>query len=248
MHDFIYLFGFSFLGSVAGILGGVIFIYNKKASHILDHAAVPLAAGVLLAVCFTDLLPEAVASIGNLAFQIVLVVFVVTFLIEKYLFTLHHHEEEKKSLSGAVPLVIFGDTIHNFMDGITIAVAFAVSPSFGFLVAFSTFLHEIPHEIADFGILLSAGWKKRDVLLANFLSSLSTFPGAFIGYYLSYNNNHVNGTLLSISAGLFLYVSATDFLPQLANNSEKSFKQAILLVVGILIIFGVSTLVPEIGR
>lgn len=248
MHDFLYLFGFSFLGSVAGILGGIIFIYNKKASQILDHVSVPLAAGVLLAVCFTDLLPEAVASIDNLAFQIVLVVFVIAFLIEKYLFTLHHHEEEQKSLSSAIPLVIFGDTIHNFLDGITIAVAFAVDPSFGFLVAFSTFLHEIPHEIADFGILLSAGWKKKDVLLANFLSSLATFPGAYIGYYLGYNNSHINGVFLSISAGLFLYVSATDFLPQLANNSEKSLKQAVLLVVGVLIIIGVSTLVPEMRR
>lgn len=248
MQDFISLLGLSFIGSVAGIIGGVVFLYSKRASTILSEISIPLAAGVLLAISFLDLLPEAVEHLGDFAFQIVLVVFIIAFLVEKYFFSLHHHTEDEAHGHSAVPLVIIGDTIHNFLDGLTIAVAYTVEPSFGLLVTLSTFLHETPHEIADFGILLSAGWSKRNVFWANFLSALATFPGALIGYYLSFENENASGVLLAIAAGLFLYVASTDFLPQLGKSSERSYKQAVIVIVGVLLIFVITMFVPEFGH
>jgi zinc and cadmium transporter len=248
MADLINLLFYSFIGSVAGIAGGVLLLFRKKWAGSLAHVSIPLAAGVLLSVSFLHLLPEAVEYVGNTAFQVVLVVFVIAFLIEKYFFSLHHHVDEGLPHTSAVPLVIAGDTIHNFLDGVTIAVAYAVEPSLGLLVAISSFLHETPHEIADFGILLAAGWSRKRVFTTNFLSALATFPGALIGYYFASTNDLMSGVLLSVSAGLFLYVASTDFLPALGRNKENTFNQAFYLVIGILLILFVTLLIPEIGH
>src|SRR3990172_88674 len=128
--DLLNLLGLSFLGSVAGLIGGVIFLAKRSWARVLAARAVPLAAGVLLAVSFLDLLPEAVEEYGSGAFVIILFVFVGLFLVERFLFLLHHHDgEEEHGPKTAVPLVIFGDTIHNFLDGVAIAAAYQISPS-----------------------------------------------------------------------------------------------------------------------
>lgn len=247
MSDFINLFLLTFLGSIAGIIGGAILLYKEKWASTLSHISIPFAAGVLLAVSFLDLLPEAVENGNVLAFQIVLFVFVSLYLIEKYFFSLHHHTDNGRSFHSAVVYVIVGDTIHNFLDGVTIAAAYIIDPWFGFLVAFSTFLHETPHEIADFGILLAVGWKPKKVFMANFLSALATFPGAFIGYMLVKANMNFVGILLATSAALFLYVSTTDFLPSLEENKKSPYNQSVFFVLGVLIIVSLRILIPELN-
>lgn len=236
----------AFLGSVAGLIGGAILLFKKSWSSKLSNFALPLATGVLLAVSFLDLLPEAVEEVGEGAFTIVLGVFILLFLIERFFFHLHHHssgdEVEPKT---AIPLVIFGDTIHNFLDGVAIAAAFMVSPPLGLTVALATFLHETPHEIADFGILLSAGFTRRKAFLTNFYSALATFPGAFLTYFFSQKIEGSVGVLLSIAAGLFLYVASTDFLPETKMESEKSsVKNILFLVLGVILILLIGRLLP----
>ena len=87
------LLGLSLLGSVAGLIGGVIFLIRGSWAKALAARAVPFAAGVLLAVSFLDLLPEAVEEYGPRAFVVILFVFVGLFLVERFLFLLHHHLE-----------------------------------------------------------------------------------------------------------------------------------------------------------
>lgn len=243
----------SFIGSVAGLIGGVVFLFRKKWAKVLAQSAVPLAAGVLLAVSLLDLLPEAIEEIGSQAFPVILIVFVALFLVERFLFYLHHHfdlenhtYQKDRHTETAVPLVIFGDTIHNFLDGVAIAASFIVNPYLGLIVAFSTFLHETPHEIADFGILLSAGWTRQKAFFANFLSALATFPGAILTFYYAERIEAGVGTLLAVAAGLFLYVAATDFLPEVSHAPiGSSRRQALFLVIGILAIVALGFFVPE---
>ncbi len=220
---------------------------NENWSKTLSFIATPLAAGVLLSLSLLDLLPEAVETIGAPAFTVVLVVMVAAFLFERFLFSLHHHDHGLRGKhAGPVSLVIFGDTIHNFLDGVAIAAAFMVSPSLGVVAAFASFLHETPHEIADFGILIKNGWSKRKAFNANFFSALATFPGAIITYFYAGKVEGATGVMLAIAAGLFLYIAATDFLPEVAHSEEKgSFRQAVFLIVGILAMVWVGTLVPE---
>lgn len=249
MNPLVYLFLLSFVGSVAGLVGGLVLLIKKGWAHKLSVVATPLAAGVLLALSLLDLLPGAVKEVGDTAFVIVLVVFVVFFLIERFLFFLHHHSHPETGSheddSGVLPVIV-GDTIHNFLDGVAVAASFMIDPSLGLVVAFSTFLHETPHEIADFGILIANGWSGKKAFGVNFLSALATFPGAFLTYAYASKVESSVGILLSVAAGLFLYVAATDFLPEVGRASNLApYRQALFLVLGILVIIGMGILVPE---
>ena len=248
---------YSFIGSVAGLIGGVILLFKKDWAKTLASISVPLAAGILLALSFLDLLPEAVEEVGETAFSVILVVFVVLFLIERFFFYLHHHQETGEKHAGhshvqgeeVVPLIIFGDTIHNFLDGVVIGASFLVNPTFAMVVSFSTFLHETPHEIADFGILLAKGWSRKKAFWANFFSSLATFPGAILTYFYAERIEQGVGILLALATGFFLYVATTDFLPEATHAPRRYLgQQAIFLIIGILAVVGIRLLIPEIGH
>lgn len=251
------LFIYSFIGSIAGLIGGLILLFKKDWAKSLASVSVPLAAGVLLTLSFLDLLPEAVEEYGERAFAVILAVFVILFLIERFFLYFHHHLESVETHSGhshaqgetIIPLVIFGDTIHNFLDGVVIGAAFLVNPSLALLVSFSTFLHETPHEVADFGILLAKGWNRRNTFLANLLSALATFPGAFLTYFYAERIEEGVGILLALAAGFFLYVATTDFLPE-ATHAPRKFmgRQALFLLIGIFAIVLIRVAFPEIGH
>jgi len=247
MSPLLSLLTLAFIGSVASLIGGIILLLRRKWAKGLTSDAIPLAAGVLLAVSLLDLLPQAVDKVGDLAFTIVLSVFVTLFLVERFLFYLHHHSVDDDHRKETVPLIIFGDTIHNFLDGVAIAAGFLVSPSLGAIVALSTFLHETPHEIADFGILLANGWSPKKAFTANFLSALATFPGALLTYYYAASIEAGVGILLAVAAGLFLYIAATDFLPEAEHAPrEKMGRQALFLLIGVLSIVTLGLIFPEV--
>lgn len=240
------ILGLATLGSVAGLLGGVVFLIKKDWARVLSVHSIPFAAGVLLSLALLDLLPEALeVQEGQVVFPVVLGAIVAGFFLEKFFVLFHHHQEYPHSMvSSAVPLVIFGDTIHNFLDGVAIATAYVTQPLLGLVVAFAAFLHETPHEMADFGILLSAGWERKRVFWANFASALATFPGAFLALSLAQTEG-TTGLLLAISAGLFLYVGASDLLPQVGEGvKDEPWHQAALLVAGVLVIFFLTKLLP----
>ncbi|OGG04888.1 hypothetical protein A2Z33_06325 [Candidatus Gottesmanbacteria bacterium RBG_16_52_11] len=245
----------SFIGSVAGLIGGVLLLFRKQWAGQVANFSVPLAAGVLLAVSFLHLFPEAVETTGNRAFSIILAVFVVMFLVERFFFYFHHHRQEGETHAGHAhgpavgPFMVVGDTIHNFLDGVIIASAYLTNPTLAVVVAFSTFLHETPHEIADFGIFLSMGWTRRKTFLTNFLSALATFPGALLTYYFAGVSGQMTGILMALATGMFLYIATTDFLPEAAHAPRRYLgNQAVYLLLGIVIIIGIGMLVPEVGH
>lgn len=257
MENLPLLLVYSFIGSVAGLIGGVVLLIKQGWAKALASVSIPLAAGILLALSFLDLFPEAVEETGNTAFSVILVVFVVLFLIERFFFYLHHHQQYGEKHSGhshahsetIVSLIIFGDTIHNFLDGVVIGASFLVNPALAMVVSFSTFLHETPHEIADFGILLAKGWSRKKAFWANFFSSLATFPGALLTYFYAERVEEGVGILLALATGFFLYVATTDFLPE-ATHAPRKFlgQQAFFLILGILAIVGIRIVFPEMGH
>src|SRR3989344_164815 len=243
------LLALSLLGSVAGLVGGVVFLVKQSWAKTLSTYAVPFAAGVLLSVSMLHLIPETTETLGNRGFLYVLIAFLGSFLFEKYFALMHHHEGhvggEKKS---SIPLVLFGDTIHNLIDGIAIGAAFVTSPNLGLVVALSTFLHETPHEIGDFGVLVSRGWSNKKAFMANFFSALATIPGAFIVYFLVPDIGHKTlGVVLAIAAGVFLYLGASDFLPEIGENytKKRTFIKALLVIVGVFVMYSLSLILPE---
>lgn len=147
----------------------------------------------------------------------------------------------------SIPLIIFGDTIHNFIDGVTIAAAFATDPSFGVVITLATFLHETPHEIGDFGVLISLGWSKAKTFKTNFLSAMATFPGAFVTYFFLQDANREVAILIAISGGIFLFLGASDFLPEVKHRKAESgkWKEVAFVLLGIIVMYSLSFITPE---
>ncbi len=246
MNDIFQLLLLSILGSIVALIGGVIFLYHKKWSQVLQRNSVSFAAGVLLTVTLIGLLPEATEFIGADTYVIVLITFLAAYIFEQIFFGIHHHETEghEHEHKSSVIFVIIGDTIHNLIDGIAIGASFFVTPGLGLVTAISTFLHEVPHEIGDFGILLHAGWKKRRIVLVNVISAAITIVGAFsvIGFA---KNELFIGVLLAISAGIFLYLGASDFLPHLRQEKKPGLTTLGPLLLGVLVMYVTLMLVPH---
>ena len=248
--DLINILGLALLGSVIALSGGLLFLSMKRFSSVLSRYSIPFASGVLITVSFLGLIPESIHLLGEKSLVLVLLAFLGSYLFEMLAFDLHHHDHHDHHSHGhhshqkvSVPLVIFGDTIHNFVDGVAIAAAYLVNPGLGLITAVSTFLHEVPHEIGDFGILLKAGYSKKKVILVNFLSSLSTFAGALFVYYLG-ESIPISGYLLAIAAGMFLYLGASDFLPKAMEGVDK--KKAIgMLIIGVAVMYLSLSAVPH---
>jgi len=220
------LFALTLFASVISLIGGVAFLYTKKLSELLDTYGVPFAAGTMIVTALLGLLPEAIHAIGLTSLGIFTIAFLSIFVLEKLFLRVHHHAHSEdghsqKSVRSSVPIVLVGDTIHNFIDGIALAVAYAINPSLGLITALSTFLHEVPHEIGDFSILLKAGFSKGKVLLINVLSALVTLLGVILVSYISPSET-VIGSLLAMTAGIFFYLGVVDFLPHAFDSEHRT--------------------------
>ena len=238
MNDLVQIILLASLGSVIALFGGVIFLYNQKLSKILEKYAISLAAGVLITVSLKELLPEGYEVLGLGSVTVAIATFLAAYFFENKIFDIHHHgdHEHGHSHKSSVLFVTIGDTIHNFIDGISIAASYMITPGLGLVTAFSTFLHEVPHEIGDFGVMLKSGMSKSKILKINLLSSLATIVGAVIIYFIG-ENETLQAVLMSGSAGIFIYLGVVDFLPKTKNFTP--------FVIGSILVLITSYLVPH---
>lgn len=224
------IIGFSALGSIGGLVGGILLALRKKPfSHSASLLMISFAAGVMLATAFLDILPEA----GVVVWWAVLVGVVFLFLLEKSLIWYHHHGDDCDS--HAPILITVGDTLHNFIDGVVMGAAFLASPATGILTSLAIMAHEIPHEMADFGVMLSLGWSKKKVILSNLISASVSIVGAVGVYYIGVVPLDL---LLSFAGGLFIYLACSDLIPELHHAHIKApvtnnFSQIIVFGLGI---------------
>ncbi|XP_073236160.1 metal cation symporter ZIP14-like [Porites lutea] len=126
-----------------------------------------------------------------------------------------------KTISTVAWMIIIGDTLHNIGDGLAIGATFAKGGSSGVSGGISTsiavFCHELPHELGDFAVLLTAGMTVKMALLANLLSALSCYIGLAIGIYVGQEDD-VRFWIFALAAGIFLYVALVDMLPDLMHS------------------------------
>lgn len=233
-------------GSVVSLIGGLYLLYGKWGADKLQRFAVPFAAGALLAAAFVDLLPEALHEGGEerTVLLTVLVAFLAFFVLERSLNWFHHHHEDSGHLHGRrnATLVVVGDTLHNFIDGLAIGAAFLVSPATGVITAVAIAAHEIPQEVGDFGLLIAKGMKRSRVLLVNAASALATIVGAVLVFGLGGELPISEPLLLAAVAGFFIYIAASDIIPTIHAEPDRrrANLQMIILLLGTLFV-GVTT-------
>src|SRR5512146_1923046 len=177
MDRLLYILGFAFVGSVIWLAGAVALVSRESLARRIAEPLGPFAAGALLRTAFLDLLPESIADTRLAGDHLIVALggIVVFFFLEKTLTWFHHHRRfaSEAQLPVAVPLVILGDTVHNFIDGVVIAGTFLVSIPLGITTSIAVALHEIPQEIGDFGVLLYWGVERKKIVLWNVLSALA---------------------------------------------------------------------------
>lgn len=199
---------------------GIVFLFVRKPAGRGEALLLSFAAGVLLATAFLDLLPEAIErghGDGNI-FLAALAAMIVFFFLERVLHGFHEHEEMHTRPSRY--LVLLGDGLHNFIDGVVIAASFAASPELGIATTVAVTVHEVPKEIADFSILMSGGFDFRTALLLNFATGLMALLGPVVFFALEGAVTHHLAWFMTGAAGMFIYVAGTDLIPQLHHHRE----------------------------
>ena len=245
MNDLGLVIFFSLIGGVFSLIGGFLLLANRQKTHKLLKYVTPFAAGALLAAAFMDVLPEA-SHQGNIdqALRWTLIGILVFFLLERFLrWFHHHHSHDATETEATIPLIVIGDTVHNFIDGVAIAAAFLIDVPTGIITTLAVAAHEIPQELGDFGLLLDKGMKKADVIKVNILSALATTFAAAVFYQFGQSVDLPFGIILGLVAGFFIYIAVSDIIPTIHKNEGQRFAgaQTIMLLVGVILVSVVTT-------
>ena len=218
------------LGIAALSLSGSFFLFLKdQFLRRISLGLLALAAGALLGTALLHLLPEVVeGGMPKQGFLVVLAGFLVFYIGEKVLH-LHHGAEgsEEHSPNELGVLSLLGDGAHNFIDGVILAAAFLVDVKLGLITAAAVALHEVPQEIAEFGVLLHAGFSKVRALVFNFFSAITVVVGGIVGFLFQEALVSLIPIVLLFAAGSFLYLAASDFIPEF--RKERDPKKALAL-------------------
>ncbi len=241
----LYILIFTAIGGVLSLIGGLLLLIKPKFAHSISHLLSSFAAGALLGTAFFDLLPESIETAdATQVFFFALVGILFFFLLERFLHWSHHHQSEFEVSKGKpiVALIVVGDTIHNFIDGIAIAATFFISIPLGIVTAIAVGAHEIPQEIGDFGVLLKQKMKSKKIITINVLSAFAAILGAVMMFVFGNSlAGYVGSVILPITAGFFIYIALSDLIPEIHLENRKGFalKETLMLVLGVVVIFGV---------
>jgi len=222
--------------SLISLIGVFFLALKEKLLEKILMLLVALASGALLGGAFFHLLPESLdISIENVSLFIIFGI-LIFFVLEKFLYWRHCHKGKCKIHIFRYTILV-GDAFHNFIDGLIIATAYLTNIALGMTTTLAIIFHEIPQEIGDFGVLIYGKFKKGKALFYNFLSALTAVLGALVGYFLSAVINITY--LLPFAAGGFIYISASDLIPELHKkiNIEESVMQLIFIFIGLAIMW-----------
>lgn len=226
------------LVSVISFVGVVGLSFRDRILKELLLVFVALSAGVLIGDAFFHLIPDALASFAlggtDALFAYVLAGFVVFFLLEKVVHWRHCHDVGcKVHTFGYMNLA--GDAVHNFIDGLIIAAAFVADVRVGLATVAAIIMHEIPQELGDFGVLVHSGFSKQRAVFMNFVTALVAVAGGVVGIAVASYASAFADALLPIAAGGFLYIAASDLIPEIreVNDTKKSIATFAAFVLGI---------------
>lgn len=224
---------------------GIIFLkLSNKQLEKLIFIWVSLAVGVILGNTFLHLIPESFEffSHNHLPSLLICGGIVLFFIAEKALHWHHHHVGGSK-IKPLGKISLLADGIHNFTDGVLIAAAWMTDSWLGLSTTIAVCVHEVPQEIADFGILLHAGYTRKRALMWNFVSALTALLGTLVMLWAGHWILNLSQYILPVAAGGFIYLAGSDLIPELNKHVSKyaTIIQVIMVIAGIAIMYLLSS-------
>jgi zinc and cadmium transporter len=213
-------------------LVGILFLWvaDKKIKKIFVYL-VSFAAGGLFGDVFLHLIPEAIEmGFATSTALIILTGILASFAVERFLQWRHCHIPT----SGEHPhsfayMNLFGDGVHNLIDGLIIGVSFLASIPLGIATVIAVIFHEIPQEMGDFGVLVYGGFSKKKAVMFNFLTALTAVLGVVIALALGTVLEGFVPLLIPFAAGNFIYIAGSDLIPELRKDTPEPKKSALQL-------------------
>lgn len=233
--------------SLLSLVGVTTFFLKKKVINEITIWFVAFSAGAMIGGAFLHLLPEAIEiSDGLNPFIYLILGLSIFFFLEKILKWHHCHDDDDCGTQTFTTMSLLGDGVHNFIDGLVIVSAFAVSPELGVVTTVAMAAHELPQELGDFGLLIHGGFSRGRALFWNLMSSLTSVLGAILGYFMINSFTEINAFLLPFAAGSFIYIAMSDLIPELHKETKMSatlinfvlFSVGILFMLFVKITFG----------
>jgi len=226
--------------SLISLIGVFTLSMKKESLEKILIYLVSLSTGTLLGDAFIHLIPEAYEnSADSLSVGLyILAGILFFFIVEKFFHWRHcHHVPNEKHPHPFSYVVLAGDTVHNFIDGMIIAASFLISVPVGIATTIAVILHEIPQEIGDFGSLVYGGFSRAKALFFNFATALTAVAGAIIVLAINANTAEITNFLVPFAAGGFIYIASADLIPELHKQTDirKSFGQLGMFIMGIVI-------------
>lgn len=246
MGPLAYIVGSVALVSALSVVAILPFALGWRGFDALISYLVSFAAGTLLGNVFLHLLPELAAEYGFDATTglAILAGLTLAFLIERYVHWHHSHDPTggSENVHPVSYMILLGDGVHNGIDGMIIAASYLVSVPLGVATTAAIAFHEIPQEIGDFGVLVYGGIPRRRAVAYNFLSALAAFLGAFVVVALAGDADGLVRVLLPLAAGNFVYIAASDLLPELVaeEDARRSLGQMATFVLGIGVLYALA--------
>jgi len=237
---------------IACIAGGVLAIVAAAGTLALHprwiSRLISFAVGALLGAVFLELLPHALEQGGTeRAMMTMLVGLLLFFLLEKLVLWRHSHDSAEGLGHGNGPaghnhgsagtrpglMIVIGNSVHNFCDGIVIAATFIADFALGTTTALAIVAHAIPQQVGDFAVLMHSGYTRRRAFVYNLATGVATLAGGLAGYAALAAMQHILPTVLALAAASLLYVAVADLIPSLHQHPAPAQTAVQLLLIGI---------------
>jgi zinc and cadmium transporter len=204
---------------VISLSGALTLLLDESTQRRLIRPLVAFAAGSLLGGAIVHMIPEATAQGGGMTpYVAVLAGFALFLAIEQFLHWHHCHRETADCRPPLGYLILAGDGLHNLLGGLAVGAAFVADIGVGLTIWLAAAAHEVPQELGDFGVLIHGGWSRGRALAFNLLSSATFLVGGVVAWAVSARFD--TSWLLGFAAGNFLYIGASDLVPEVNRHRE----------------------------
>ena len=222
--------------SAASLIGLVLLPFRKSTTKDILFFFISLATGSLFGDAFLHLVPEIYDCKEHSVRSSLLILsgIVGSFMFEKFLRWKQHGGCEHQHIKPVGKIILTADSVHNLIDGILIGSSYFIDFRVGLATTLAVILHEIPHEIGDFSVLLVAGYSWSKAVLFNAVSALFAVLGVILACVLQEKIGSFSNLILPITAGSFIYIGGANLVPELhcKNDGKSSIYQCVFILLG----------------